>query len=533
MMSLPDLDELVARVRTEAERPEYQLREFHEGGAPAGARVVTVAAGGAEPAQVLRSPVRDVDDLLLIANRERFIASAYQAILQRPVDSAGLQHFEARLRQGYGQPFVLAALRSSSEGRAVNAALPGFGVALTLHRFWQLCTRVRCGVVGKLANRAYHAWRHLKLALSGRLLTALSARDERVLAVQAERMGTVHEALLVAQADGQRIHEQFERSLSELKTVQAEGGQRDRAIAELNQTMLELDRAMQDRLSKVTSELTTLNLDTSVLRASMKTLRLNMEHGETVAMGTVSVTPAAPAAEDAALAARIGRYYLAFEEAHRGSESAIRAHQQRYLAALASLPEALLELPVLDLGCGRGEWLQLLGEHGFHGRGVDSNAMMVARGRSQGLEVEEADVLAVLQQLPTASVAAVSAFHLIEHLPFEVLFAMLEQVARVLAPGGLIMLETPNPENVLVGSHTFYHDFSHRNPVTPVAAEFLLAYLGFEERELWRLNPYPPGSWVDEHSAVAERVNGHFCGPQDFALIARVPLNEGDGAEAR
>src|SRR5690606_28194167 len=125
-------------------------------------------------------------------------------------------------------------------------------------------------------------------------------------------------------------------------------------------------------------------------------------------------------------------------------------------------------------------------------------------------------------------------FHIVEHLPFEVLFPVIEQAWRVLAPGGVLILETPNPENVLVGSHTFYHDFSHRNPVTPTSLQFLVGYHGFAVSDVLRLSPYPSGDRIEDGTALAERVNGHLYGPQDYAVIARKPdaTHDSAGVEA-
>ena len=218
---------------------------------------------------------------------------------------------------------------------------------------------------------------------------------------------------------------------------------------------------------------------------------------------------------------------MAFEDTHRGSAAELRAGQAVYLDALSPLPPKLLALPILDLGCGRGEWLELLREHGFTGRGADTSAAMVDHCRQRGLSVEQADAVAALAACSDGSLAAVSAFHLIEHLPFPVLFRLLEEATRALAPGGVLILETPNPESVLVGSHTFYHDFSHRNPVTPSALDFLLGYLGLVERETLRLNPYPPTARIDEPTLAAERLNGHLYGPQDLGMVARKPEDSG------
>jgi len=146
---------------------------------------------------------------------------------------------------------------------------------------------------------------------------------------------------------------------------------------------------------------------------------------------------------------------------------------------------------------------------------------MVEHCRERGFDVTHADAVNVMRREPEGSHALVSAFHLIEHLPFDVLYNLVDQANRILAPGGVLILETPNPENVLVGSHTFYHDPTHRNPITPTAISFLLTYLGFSDVEIRRFNPYPEEAKVPGDDPLTARVNGHLCGPQDFAVVGR------------
>lgn len=219
----------------------------------------------------------------------------------------------------------------------------------------------------------------------------------------------------------------------------------------------------------------------------------------------------------------VDRYYLAFEDACRGPRDQIRQGLEIYLPFVH---EALSVCPggeVLDLGCGRGEWLELLQWYHLPCRGIDLNPNMVAFCESIGLLVSRQDVLDTLMAQPDSSLAVVSSFHLIEHLPFTVLYQVVREIVRVLQPGGLLLLETPNPENILVGSHTFYHDFSHRNPITPTSLTFLAKYHGLVDIQVIRRNPYPDSAKVAGDDPLTDRVNGHFCGPQDFAVTARKP----------
>ena len=268
--------------------------------------------------------------------------------------------------------------------------------------------------------------------------------------------------------------------------------------------------------------------DLAVVRARLNALSLV---GNTYQNS--ATRPAQPQAQTA-LASELDTYYLAFEDAHRASARDMRAGFQAYQPLLDSLKEkdqpdgqtqTLSDQPMsaLDLGCGRGEWLVFLAEQGFEARGIDASLAMVAHCQAQGLQVDECDLLQALQRQADDSLNLVTAFHVAEHLDFATLYSLVAQAWRVLKPGGALLLETPNPENPLVGSHTFYHDPTHRNPLTPSAMHFLLGYHGFDQVEVLRLNPYPESARVPGDDLLTERINGLLCGPQDFAVVGRRP----------
>jgi O-antigen chain-terminating methyltransferase len=180
-------------------------------------------------------------------------------------------------------------------------------------------------------------------------------------------------------------------------------------------------------------------------------------------------------------------FYRAFEDRHRGPRELIKSRLSAYQPFLAPLPAVAHPAVALDLGCGRGEWLELLGELGFSARGVDLDEGMLAACRERGLNVATADALSSLRALPDASVALVSAFHLVEHIPFEDIQELIAQALRVLQPGGLLIMETPNPENLVVASTNFYTDPSHLRPVPPLLLDFAVEFAGFARHKVVRL----------------------------------------------
>ncbi len=179
--------------------------------------------------------------------------------------------------------------------------------------------------------------------------------------------------------------------------------------------------------------------------------------------------------------------------------------------------------PAVDLGCGRGEWLTLLAAEGIAALGLELNPHHIAQCQQDGHQVIHAEALAWLNQRPAASVALISAFQLIEHLPFAALAQLVTQAARVLVPGGLLLLETPNPENLITAAHSFYLDPTHHQPLPPQLLELMLDYYGFTAIEIHRINPIPQGLQIPDASATAARCNQLFYGAQDYAISAQVP----------
>lgn len=160
-------------------------------------------------------------------------------------------------------------------------------------------------------------------------------------------------------------------------------------------------------------------------------------------------------------------FYRTFEEKFRGPRELVKSRLRVYLPFLRPLRGSFSTALAVDLGCGRGEWLELLYEQGFEAEGVDLDDGMLAACRDLGLKVQTGDALGYLTALPDDSQAIVSGFHLVEHIPFQVLLQLVAEALRVLKPGGLLILETPNPENIIVGATNFYIDPTHHRPIPP------------------------------------------------------------------
>ena len=181
------------------------------------------------------------------------------------------------------------------------------------------------------------------------------------------------------------------------------------------------------------------------------------------------------------------QFYRAFEEKFRGPRTLIQQRLEVYLPFIKPVCVAYPDALVLDLGCGRGEWLELLQKNAIAAMGVDLDTGMLAACQQINLKVQCQDALESLKQLQDGSASVVSAFHLVEHLPFDRVKDLVAECHRVLKPGGLLIMETPNPENFMVATHNFYLDPTHLRPIPPDLLAFVPEYLGYESVKILRL----------------------------------------------
>lgn len=213
---------------------------------------------------------------------------------------------------------------------------------------------------------------------------------------------------------------------------------------------------------------------------------------------------------------KLDSLYAELEDNFRGSYDEIKDRFRTYLPHIRAVG-ITNDMPVVDLGCGRGEWLELLKEEGHTAVGVDTNRVLLDRCRARDLDVVEIDVLQYLRGLPDNSLGAITAFHIVEHLEIEVLMRLLDEIVRVVHPGGVIIFETPNPENVLVGSNYFYLDPTHRNPLPSLLMKFLLESRGLQQVEVMNLHAWDQAR-LGGKTALTERFNDLFYGPMDYAI---------------
>ncbi len=205
--------------------------------------------------------------------------------------------------------------------------------------------------------------------------------------------------------------------------------------------------------------------------------------------------------------------WLQFAARFRGDEDYVRERQRFYLPHFANCRQ------VLDIGCGRGEFLELLKEEEIPARGIDLSAESVALCRSHGLDAEVADLFSYLAALPDEALDGIFCAQVVEHLPPARLPEMLRLAAAKLAPGGLLAIETPNPECLAILASHFYLDPTHQHPVPALLLAFYLEEFGFGELQTHRLSPAV--DTMPALNSLPSDFRDAFFGALDYAILAK------------
>ncbi|MDO8592008.1 MAG: methyltransferase domain-containing protein [bacterium] len=216
----------------------------------------------------------------------------------------------------------------------------------------------------------------------------------------------------------------------------------------------------------------------------------------------------------------LDKFYIEFENKFRGPEDVIQERQKVYLPYLKGAKLSYKKFPILDIGCGRGELLELFHAQGLRAIGIDINGAMVKRASDKGLEAYEKSAQDYLANTPSGSLSAITGMHIVEHIPFPELVRIFSECYRSLRPGGLAIFETPNPETLLVGSYSFYLDPSHLHPLPPELLSFTLEFCGFHKTKILRLHPFKETSPQKSNKPEIDEINQKLYGSLDYAVIA-------------
>lgn len=464
-------------------------------------------------------------ELLAYDDRD-FVHNAYQAILKRQPDPSALISALEGLRSGKLDKIeILLEMTSSNESRDKGVRVSG----LRSHRFARALCRVP--LLRYVANPIYGLlyWRSVIRDLQ-RSQGLVFIRQDSLMGVLNDNRAVLQDVIRLFEEQKDILDVLVER-LAELtsyseKRLNEEAMERQRQFMDRTEEIEDVRRVYNKYRTQV--ELTEKDLKREVDHLFRKyqevktelvyqTLRLgSLEQGTTSIMSS-SVLPAENTS--ATRSSALDPFFASFDEHFRGDREEVKQRLRNYLPLIHKHGIGGEAAPILDVACGRGEWLELLKEENLRATGLDINGVLVNQCRERGLDVVQQDLFEYLRTTSNESLGAVSAFHIVEHLTVEDLIAFLDHALRVLRAGGLLLLETPNPQNVLVGSCNFYFDPTHRNPIPLPVLKFLVESRGFVIVETFKLNPSDEKPLAGD-SELVKRFNQYFYGPMDYAIIA-------------
>jgi 2-polyprenyl-3-methyl-5-hydroxy-6-metoxy-1,4-benzoquinol methylase len=268
-----------------------------------------------------------------------------------------------------------------------------------------------------------------------------------------------------------------------------------------------LERFSLDIQQRLWADLERIRLDYErLIYSELKTIR------QRAAVSGVSA-PDAPRVEAAAAAPSLGFDYGRFAERFRGTEEYVKEGQQLYL------PYFRNRRSVLDIGCGRGEFLEMMQGAGVPAKGIDLDAASVGTCRHKGLDAEVADLFVYLENLPDASLDGVFCSQVVEHLPPERLPEMIRLCASRLQRNGVIAIETPNPECLAIFATHFYLDPTHQRPVPHPLLAFYLEEFGVGNIEVRKLAPAADS--MPSVKSLPEDFREAFFGGLDYAILGK------------
>ena len=323
------------------------------------------------------------------------------------------------------------------------------------------------------------------------------------------------------------IEDGFQRTEFVFALVEARFGELDALLDDLHRSQ-EMFAASERRVSDLVAS---MREEHAQIRTAVGVLRHETQQlAKTVRTAGAAAAPFAPAAPSAVIGSSdpLSHKYVGFEDEFRGSADAIRAGLARYVPIFDGASN------VLDVGCGRGEFLSLLRDSGISARGIDVNEAMVEVCRGRGFDADLADALEYLRAQPDASLGGLFAAQVVEHLRPGYLTQLLEAAFDKLRPGAAIVLETINPACWFAFFSSYIRDITHERPLHPETLKYLLVATGFEQVEIRYSAPYPeheklqavaitgmPLDAANTLNANAEKLNGLLFTYLDYAAIGR------------
>ncbi len=429
-----------------------------------------------------------------------FIQNIYKVVLNREPDDLGLKHKLELLRGGKrSKSEILALIRFSKEGREQNVPILG------------IKKRYILAILYKIPILGYFFKLIINLITLPRLIERLNRFESHYFIVNQEQNSKIENIDKTLNSKIEDINKSLNSKIENIDKT-------------LNNKIKDIDKSLNNKIENIdktlNSKIKNLELYIKEIKRAKEAL-IELESNLDNFIKNIKENKDNPKTLkflEKEKSRILDELYISFEDRFRGSREDIKNRQKYYIPFIK---EVIKEGDIIvDIGSGRGEWLELLKENGINSIGIDLNRLMVKESKKLGLKVICQDAISYLKSQKDNSIGGITGFHIVEHLPFEILISLLNESYRVLKEGGMVIFETPNPENILVGSSTFYTDPTHINPIPPVTLEFLAQNRGFSKVKIVRLHPIKEPSFIDIPNA--QDINNLIFAStkaQDYSII--------------
>ncbi len=469
-----------------------------------------------------------VADFLLYHDRE-FVQNVYRGICKREPDIQGFENYLRKLREGrLSKIEILGRVRYSREGREKGVRVKGLLIRYVVKTFF------RIPIIGYIANMLVSLMRLPKAFIYIQQLESFTTTNIKHIEnqmlytsrLQSEHRKNIDDILevMTTRASTQSVDEirkdltakASAQSVDEIRkdlTAKASAQSVDEIRKDLTAKADMLD--VRNLRSEMAVSLKTIEDHKTHILSELRGLIRLFESDNRIFQQQMSITQVVELRKETNHI--LDDLYLAFENQFRGARQDIKERLKVYLPYLIQIESDTRHAPVLDIGCGRGEWLEVLKEQGIIAKGIDINRSMIQQCKEFGLDVVEHDAIEYIKSQPPDSLSVVTGFHVVEHLPVQVLIELIDATLTALTHEGIVIFESPNPENTIVGSCNFYLDPTHIHPIVPDTLKFLLSARGFKRTEILRLNRRR--ELVQTGNVPMDEVIERFNTAMDYAVI--------------
>ncbi len=423
-------------------------------------------------------------------NNEAYVQAVYRYIMGREADADGLLNWLNAMGAGMTREMIFFGLRMSDEGRRHNTPISDFDMKeISLEQLMSydgelFIEAVYLALIGRNADESG----------KGTYLNAMAAG-------QWDKLDVI--GILQDSAEGRKMHVKipgYEQAVMRKRRKARILGfpvlgrifgvcwsllHINRNNAEINQMRIQISQLQTSKNDVYASQIMQLQQRINELTGQVNDLGSRIYHlDEELTWRRVQ--------DEKHRHVEFNTSYKKYEDKMRGSREEIKERLRAYDGAMMKIDiRDRKGLVALDLGCGRGEWIELLQEeYDCFCIGVDSDASMLSACEERNLNTVCTDLLSYLKHAASESVDIISMFQVVEHMTYPVLQEVLTEINRVLRKGGMMILETPNPENLIVGTCNFYFDPTHISKIPPTLLEILVKDAGMDNTEILRLHPY-------------------------------------------